>query len=61
MSKRKMMGSIIHLLLTTKYTVANNVYKNIKYLTEECSAEKDAAEMEDIRRCPRLEMQHDAK
>ena len=43
------MGCIIHLPLTTKYTVANSVSKNIKYLTEECSAEKDAAEKEVIR------------
>ncbi len=56
-----MMGWIIHLLLTRKYTVTYNVWKNIKYLTEECSAEKDASEMEVIRGCPRLEMLHDAK
>ena len=49
------MGCIIHLLLTTKYTVVNSVYKNIKYLTEECSAEEDATEKETTRGCPRLE------
>ncbi len=61
MSKRKIIGCIIHVLLTTKYTVANSVKKNSKYLTEECSAEKNAGEMEAIRGYPRLEMLHDAK
>ena len=37
------------------------MYQDLKYLNEECSAEKDAAEREDICGCPRLEMQHDAK
>ena len=37
------------------------MYQDLKYLNEECSAEKDAAEMEAIRGCPRLEMLHDAK
>ena len=49
------MGCIIHLLHTTKYTVGNSVQKDIKYLTEECSAEKDATEKEATRGCPRLE------
>jgi hypothetical protein len=37
------------------------MYKDLKYLNEEYSAEKDAAEREAIRGCPRLEIQHDAK
>jgi hypothetical protein len=37
------------------------MYKDLKYLNEECSAEKDAADMEAIRGYPRLEMLHDAK
>jgi hypothetical protein len=49
------MGCIIHLLRTTKYTVANSVQKDIKYLTEECSAKKDATEKEAIGGCPPLE------
>jgi hypothetical protein len=37
------------------------MYKDLKYLNEECSTEEDASEKEDIRGCPRLEMLHDAK
>jgi hypothetical protein len=37
------------------------MYQDLKYLNEECSAEKDAAEMEVIRGYPFLEMMYDAK
>jgi hypothetical protein len=37
------------------------MYQDLKYLNEECSAEKDATEMETIRGCPRFEILHDAK
>ena len=37
------------------------MYQDLKYLNEECSAEKDAAEREDIRGCPRWEILFDAK
>jgi hypothetical protein len=37
------------------------MYKDLKYLNEECRTEKDAADMKVIRGYPRLEMLHDAK
>jgi hypothetical protein len=37
------------------------MYRDLKYLNEECSVEKDAADMKAIRGYPRLEMLHDAK
>jgi hypothetical protein len=37
------------------------MYKDLKYLNEECSAEEDSSEKEDIRGCPLLEMMHDVK
>ena len=32
------------------------MYEDLKYLNEECIAEKNAADKEAIRGCPRLEM-----
>ena len=32
------------------------MYEDLKYLNEECSAEKNATDKEAIRGCPRLEM-----
>jgi hypothetical protein len=37
------------------------MYKDLKYLNEECIVEKDATEREVLRGCPRLEMLFDAK
>jgi hypothetical protein len=37
------------------------MYKDLKYLNEECSAEKDATEKEVTRGCPHLEILHDTK
>jgi hypothetical protein len=37
------------------------MYKDLKYLNEEYSSEKDTTEKESIRGCPYLEMMHDAK
>jgi hypothetical protein len=37
------------------------MYEDLKYLNEECSAEKDTTEKEAIRGYPHLEMLHDAK
>jgi hypothetical protein len=37
------------------------MYKDLKYLNEECSSEKDVVEKECIRGCPYLEMMHDVK
>jgi hypothetical protein len=37
------------------------MYQDLKYLNEECIAEKDAAERESIRGCPHLEILHDVK
>ncbi len=34
------------------------MYKDLKYLNEECSAEKDATEKQAICGCPRLKMLH---
>ncbi len=37
------------------------MHKDLKYLNEESSAEKDATEKEVMRGCPYLEMLHDVK
>jgi hypothetical protein len=37
------------------------MYKDLKYLNEECISEKDTTEKEDIRGCPHLEILHDVK
>jgi hypothetical protein len=37
------------------------MYKDLKYLNEECKAEKDAPEKEVLRGCPHVEMLHDTK
>ena len=37
------------------------MYKDLKFLTEDCNAEKDVEDMKGIRGYPRLEMLHDVK
>jgi hypothetical protein len=37
------------------------MYKDLKYLNEECDAENDAVEKEGIRGCPYLQILHGAK
>ncbi len=39
-----------------KWTILVIMYKDLRYLNEECSAEKNAADKKAIRGCPRLEM-----
>ncbi len=37
------------------------MYKDLKYLNEQCNTEKDTTEKAFIRGCPYLEILHDAK